>query len=501
MFTREISGLTLTSQVADNLFPNIGGNRFRNDESFVATLRAVMYNRVPKEESISLQYNNSRYTAFEIRGAAPADCIRAFLRNSKIWAMNSGILHVHSFDGDAESNDVCFDIIDSNLTKTMKGYEPLRDVAKWFEQSGKVRARIFLNAELKNVLIFIEKLDMKRWHLMQSLLPRYFPWYFKDSPRTEEETKLLSTLTKRYAPEYEKCIEEFAKKFDFRSQQVRLALAGFETRFERDKLNNVRNQITDTNRRIQALEDQFSAYYRQLAELNTQELGLIEKINRSKDGEDSELLEYFLCNKSLDIVSVRGSTIEFIVNTVLSNFDPDVFDSAIHRNGSFFYRHYETGEDYGNPELTDERIKKLMLAIFQDEKLKLRVCAAYRLGFGDGTYNALKNYHYPEKVLRDHTPNQHIQYYACLGNNGPIIREAMRKRDYIAAISACCSSASNVNFTESNTGTFFMQKICALDVGEIIQMPDGSTKTPVDAVKWLEEQETAKIKKEVDADV
>ena len=64
-------------------------------------------------------------------------------------------------------------------------------------------------------------------------------------------------------------------------------------------------------------------------------------------------------------------------------------------------------------------------------------------------------------------------------------------------MSACCSSATNINFTEPNTGTFFMQKICAPDVGRIIQMPDGSTMTPVNAVKWLEEQEAAKKTKEV----
>lgn len=68
----------------------------------------------------------------------------------------------------------------------------------------------------------------------------------------------------------------------------------------------------------------------------------------------------------------------------------------------------------------------------------------------------------------------------------------MLDRDYVNAVALCCASATNINFTEPNTGTFFMQKICANDVGRIIEMPDGSTMTPLDAVKWLEDQDAKK---------
>lgn len=53
--------------------------------------------------------------------------------------------------------------------------------------------------------------------------------------------------------------------------------------------------------------------------------------------------------------------------------------------------------------------------------------------------------------------------------------------------------------SEANTGTFFMQKICANDVGKIIQMPDGSTATPLDAVRWLEAQDAEKQKEKEEA--
>lgn len=493
MFVKEITGLTLANKVADTLFPNIGGNNFRYDVSFTATLRALLYKRVPKEESINIRLSNSRHSKGEINGVDARDCVRAFLRGTHIMAGVPGTLQIHSFDNTEENNAACFEAIDNGGMGVLKGYVQMQDMSMFMGQK-KIKARFFLNKDANSALIFIERLDMKKWHLLQAFIPRYLPKYFEGKPLGEDEQKLLKTLTTRYAPDYEEQIETFAKRFDFRTQVVRNKLKGFELRFERDKLKNVRDQIVEVNQRIQNLDEQFKGYYQQLTDLTTSELGLIEKLRATEENgtEDTEFMEYFLCNKSLNLVSVRGSTIEFVVATTVSSFDPDVFDSAIRKKGSFFYRHYETGARYENKEMTDERIKRLMLAIFRDEKLKLRVCAAYRLNFGDGSYHGLKNYTFPAEILRDHTPNQHIQYYACLGNNKQYIGRAMINRDYVNAVALCCASATNINFTEPNTGTFFMEKICANDVGRIIEMPDGSTMTPLDAVKWLEDQDAKK---------
>lgn len=497
MFTKQITSLTLAGATADGVFPNIQGVSFNNDVSFLATLRALMHKRIPSEESIFLRVTSSSYSANDIGNASPRDCIRAFLRGAEIVDGDCGNIHIHSFNGDDDGNTACFNKIDNGAVDAfLTGFKLMPDMVKFLEQR-KIRSRFYINEEKCSVLIFIERMDMKRWHLLQSFIPRYFPKYFSATPLDEKELKLIKALTNRYAPEYEELIEEATKQFDFRTAAVRNALRGFENKFEKEELQSVRYAIQDYNAKIANLNQKFADYYQQIRDLTTKELGLIAKIRDGENEEDSEFLEYFLCNKSLELVRVNGARIEFIVKTTISSFDPDVFDSAIHKDGSFFYRHYETGNKYENEELTDERIKKLMLAIFQDETLKLRVCAAYRLDFANGNYAGLENYPYPDGILLDHTPNQHIQHYGCLGNNRQVIADAMLRRDYVGAVSACCSSATNINFTEPNTGTFFMQKICAKKVGKIIQMPDGSTKTPVEAVKWLEEQEATRNMEEV----
>lgn len=503
MFNKALSGLTLTKQVADGLFQNINGQGYRGDTSFLATLRALIYKRVPKEESIWLRVSASRYGKNEINRVTPKDYVRALLRNTDIMSAVPGVLQIHTFDGDEEGNTASFAAIDNGgLNAALdNAFTALPDVSKFLEQRGKIRARVFISEERKSVLIFVEKLDIKRWHLLQSLIPRYMPWYVRKNPFTDEEVALIRSLTERYASDYTELIEQFAKKFDFRTQAVRNMLRGFENAFEKDKLQNVQRQIANDRTCIEQLEQQFRDLYMRIADLTTQELGLITKMRGDGDnGEDTEFMEYMLCNKSVNLVCVSGGAIEFIVTTTISSFDPDLFESAIKQVGhSFFYRHYLTGEKYQNKEMTDERIKRLMIAIFRDEIMKLRVCAAYRLNFSDGGYYGLRNYGFPEEILRDHTPNQHIQYYACMGNNQPYIRKAMLDRNYVAAVSNCCGSATNINLAEANTGTFFMQKICANDVGKIIQMPDGSIATPLDAVKWLEVQDAEKQKKKEEA--
>lgn len=492
MFTKCITSLTLASGIADGMFGNIIAPRYMDDVSFVATLRALMHNRVPDGGQIVLTFTKSNYGAHTIENASGQDCVSAFLSGGRIVRGTSGCLHIHSFEGDSEGNDACFKKLDSGaVIEYLNWLKPADDMNHFFEQR-KIKARFYLSEERNSALIFIEGMTMRKWHLLQSMVPRYFPGYFAEKPLEGKELKLIKSLTNRYAPEYEELIEEAAKQFDFRTEMIRSNLKGFESGFHKIALRETRNEIDRYRERIRELERQFSNYYQNMDELTTRELGLVEKIKTVDDNEDSELMEYFLCNKGLDIVEVRDGTIQFIVKTVISSFDPDMFDSVIHRKESFFYRHYETGRSYGNPELTDDRIKKLMLAIFRDETLKLRVCAAYWLDFKHGEYRGLSGYSYPDDVLKDHTPNQHIQHYACLGNNRAVVADAMVRRDYVSAVSACCSSASNINLTESNTGTFFMQKICDPAVGRIIQMPDGTTMTPVDAVKWLEEQEKAK---------
>ena len=364
-----------------------------------------------------------------------------------------------------------------------------------FLEQRKFRARFFINRDCKTTIIFAERIDYRRWHLLQALIPRFMPWFFEEKV-TQEEFELIQSLTYKDSGKYEELIANFATKFDFRTPLLRKKLAGFEIQTEQAALDSVRHNIRDVRNAMERAMSDYSDYYTALQEYTTKEYGLLQKIERIKSGEeagqDSELVEFLLRNKNFHLISLNNATMEFVITTVISNYDIDQFNALIKNERSCFYHNYYGGDDYGNPEFTKERTARLFNAIFRDETLKLRVCAAYRMNIANGDYRALKNYHFAPEILRTYTPNQHIQYYACLGNNAQIIARAMNDKDYVSAIMAFMSSAGNMNMSEANTVSYFMEKIMAQDVGKIIQMPDGSTATPLDAVKWLEEQDEKK---------
>lgn len=493
MFSKEITGLTLTSRVASNLFQNINGDNFREDVSFLATLRALLYSRVPKEESVTLQYHTSNYRTSQIGEASPRDCVRAFLRGTYVIDGYSGNLTIHSFEGSDADNAACYNLLDEGMQQVLSGYKSATDLSTWIENEAKFKAKIYICEEKRNTIIFTDKLTMKKWHLLESLVTRYFPWYFSSAPLTEEELNLVKTLSKRYAPNYENAIEEFAKRFDFRAEIIRSKLKGFESQFDRRKLNDVRSRIESIESQMRELESMFSNYYREMNECRIQETGLLDRINNASDDE-SEMMEYFLLNKSIHLMDVSGGRIEFVVATTMANFDPDAAESMIRNKRSFFYIDNDNGNEFAG-RMTVEQIERLLKEIFLKETLKLRLCAAYRLDFNNGTYAGIANYSFPRDVIMDHTPNQHIQAYHCLGQNERTIRQSMRANDYVGAVAACVQSANSVNVTEGATCGKMMRRLFSTDIGAVIQLPDGSTKTPLDAVKWLEEQDV-KAKKE-----
>lgn len=491
MFSKEICGLTLTNGIAATLFQNITGVNYRSDESFVATLRALLHSRVPKEESVTLQYSCTDYSAGQLSDSAPRDCVRAFIMDTNITSGKNGILLIHSFEGRSEEdNTACFKVLDEGVPKAVKGFKPLKDLSSWIEESAKFRAKVYINEERRSTIVFTEKMSTKRWHMLESLVTRYFPWYFGPNPLNEEEIDLVKTLTKRYAPNYEAAIETFAKKFDFRSQIVRSKLTGFETQFDRMKLQNVRNNIENVNCQLRDLESRFSSCYRKMDDLRIQEIGLVDKIENGGGDGSNELLDFFLATKSLQLMNVSGGRIEFVVTTTMDNFDPDAADSMVRNENSFFYH-----SGCNNSGFNMDRMKRLLKAIFVDEVLKIRLCAAYALNFETGEYAGKKDYAFTRDIAVDHTPNQHIQGFRCLGQNESMIRDSMRKHDYVGAVSACIQSAKSVNVTESTTCKRMIARLFASDATRFIQMPDKTTMTPLDAVKWLEEQDV-KAKKE-----
>lgn len=81
-------------------------------------------------------------------------------------------------------------------------------------------------------------------------------------------------------------------------------------------MRDVRSQIERIESQMRELESMFSNYYREMNECRIQETGLLGRINSASDDE-SEMMEYFLLNKSIHLMDVSGGRIEFVVATTM----------------------------------------------------------------------------------------------------------------------------------------------------------------------------------------
>lgn len=478
MFAKSISGLEITSQAADYAFANIKGDQFGGDCSFLATLRILLHERAG-DMSIQLKYGTSSYSRDTAEGSEPDALVRDILsgRDYKL----PGILQIVSFSSGEDVCNALFRALDSDSARerTLSGFEELEDLSKFLGQR-KFRTRFFVNHETKSTVIFAERMDFKRWHLLQSLIPRYMPWFFEgENKLTPDEFEFIKSLTNKESDAYETLADKLAQKFDLRSAMLREQFRGFETRADKMALDSIRNNIESTKREISRLHETYATLYARVEDYYIRQFGLEEKIRRGDCGEESDFLKYLLSNKAFNLVNINDSRIEFIITTRLSNFDPEAADRMIANKNSYLY-------DYlGGTPFSKNTASSLLRAIFQDETIKLRLCAAFSVDFASGRYSGLEDYNYPANIRNSYLPNQHTHRYGCLGGNERVIEQAMMEKDYVGVVAACIAAAANMGMGDITVGRHFAKEFFQ-NRYKIYELPDGTLATPEEALRWLE---------------
>lgn len=488
MFTKEISGLQLCSEIANQVFDNIIGCKYGNDESLISSLRVLLSDRLSHGTTVKSFLTRCYLT--NQSALSKEEFLAQATKRMRIleYADNTDMLEIRYFVANDDSNKEILERLDAyGVSDILNGYESANET-KWSQYINRVGVpvRFYLNAEKRNTIVFVGGMTIKRWHIIQSMIPRYLPWYFEEKPITDDEKLFVKSLTERYAPKYEEYCERFAEKFDFRTRFVRNSLDGFENSFLKDRLDQVRAMINDYKRRIKDYEAEIGDLFRRVEESILIESGVLQKMN-GDGAESNELMEMFLNSKNLDLCSVDDGNVTFVVRTTISNFDPDQFEVSLsNRRGAFFvdlhknrrYSEYLT-------DITDDDIERLLIALFRKETMKLRVCAAYTCKFRDGRVTGRENYPFNQKTLDTHVRNYHIDHYSCLGGYGDEMAEACRNHRYMEAVSLCAASAANMSMHEGTTISFFMEEVFDPKCGKVIELPDGTLMTPIEAMKML----------------
>lgn len=487
MFKSVIASTPLVSESANAFFEKIRGDSFQGDVTFLSTLRALVAPRMSEEDTVELSFTSSDFSASTVRNHDAQTVLSAICRYPNAVEGKSGIIQIHSFKSSyPNDNTACFELVESSFEKHYSGWHRLGKVTDFFRKTFAVLC--FINPEKKSAYLFTDGMDVKKMHYLQCSIFAFLPWYFDPEAGVSGiEMKLIESLREKTSQAYEACIAEIASQYDFRTQQIRKLLSGFELRYERQKLESVRRDVLSYIRSIEDFNNRIGDLLRRKAEADICILGLEAKIAQG-DSQDSEIMEYFLCNSNLVLEGVTNTYMEFTCMDYITYFDEDMAKQMIDNHRSYIYR--PNGRTCNNY-IKEDDMKKLMNAIFIDQTLKVKVCAAYRFEL-QGNVIGMSGYDYGYEC-HECFPNPHIDRYSCIGNYQRVINQLLQNHDYIGAIEQCIASCKSVNFADSTVMIEFMNRFYGItgDYSSIhcIELPDGKTVTPRQAVKWLNTQE------------
>ena len=477
MFRERIVETPFTSEDADYFFTNIKsvGNTYAGDKSFLATARALLGQRMPEGEELSLCYRNYQLSKSD---ADRFDDDRVFTSAIGTLPATQNTLTVVEVV-DPETLDRVITVVRMHFTEKFPEWKSEDKVEALFRKS--FPALCFVNKTSKAAILFVDRLALRKWHYIQVCLFRCLPWYFEGEKQiTDAEKKFILTLREDNPTSYLNALHEMAAIYDFEKSRIRRLLSGFETTYERRRFDSIKNEISRYQRQLEDYNNSIAAILGEIRERNISLMGLEAALNQH-DGQ-SELMDYFLADNKLGIESAVDGELRFTVKGFFENFDEDEAEAVICNASG------QVACEPSGARIKYRDMKKLLLSVFVDRKIKLRVCAAYTFYIGDRIQvSGQSGKRYPAE-FSSYLPNPHIQGYACMGTYSKIVNEMLRAGDYVGAIVQCEVSCNSLNWGDYTVISNFVENIYKT-TNTCFELPDGRCVDQVAAVEWLNEQE------------
>lgn len=477
MFKDTISTNTaFTSQQANAVLSSkINGRPILDDYSFIATLRALLIDKIG-DETVTVGFRN---------GLDNGVCIDYILEDD---FYNTNRIMVYGTYRNFNLEDF-IDRLPSKVTSYCENHDrnlnlrEIERVRQLFQKNFKIAA--FVDDVGRNVFIIIPEITVKKLHYMQCTTIGLLPWYFDPSePVSEGNMQLMFSLSKSDSTEYIQCLNKMAEKYDFKTEWIKSALSGFETKYEQLQLKQILNAINEDNEFIDDLMRQIANRSKRIRDNQIMYTGLEQKIKQGS--EKSEIMEYFMSNKSIDLVDSNDCRLTYAVRGYLEFFSPQEAESYINSKSSVMYR-YATDENI-------DKMKKLYEALFIDRTLKIKMCACYKIDIQRMTVDPCGGYVFGPEYINT-LPNPHIDQYNCLGDYREIISELFRRFDYISIIEQTVVSCSSLSFIDTVVMSTFIDEIwgcrpirATVNGDRCIELPDGKMVTASEAMEWVNKE-------------
>lgn len=479
MFSESIQPTQLSNAASERVFARVTGASIYNDSTFVSTLRALVFPRMPESDTLILDYIRISISAaptlpqFEGRDLINEIVSRDFTQ--------PGHLSIVDF-----SNSTVADAWSTWVKQTFiaqhPGYTRVDKVTDFYCRVFPVQC--YINPAIKSSVVFTFGLNIPRMHYLQCGVFAYLPWYFNPADgASDDEMALIESLRQRTPNEYQRLIGVFADKYNLREIGIRTLLDGFEAKYERVEIERITDMIRDNINQIDSLNQRISEVLRAKRDLEIRLLGLQSKMEGAGE---SEIMSFFLNHDNLTLGNVTDDKLYFTVRAPLQYWDEDIAESLLSNPSSFFYA--PNGRKCDNI-IPHDDMRRLLSAVFIDYRVKINFCATYEFSLM-GNVRGLSHNQYDG--CEGYAPNPHIHFYSCMGDYTRYVNQFLRDNDYIGAITQCIASCQSLNLGDYAVLKEFMKLIYGLD-GQVsprcFVMPDGQILTAKEAAAALSADE------------
>lgn len=423
---------------------------YMDDESLIVTLRVLFTNRSERDrETVRFTANN----------------IGTFFYS----AINEVSNNVYIFFGEHDDREISERLLP-------KGFEREEKATAFYRKFCAVHC--YIKRASKTTLVFCQKAGYEAWHYLQVSIPVFLPWCFEGENRlTEWEVGFLQSLCKPTADEYLEKVEFFCRHTDFHNLYVTKALSRY-------KGCGYENLIKAEKEEIKRIDDDIKAFQEHIAlriydrdKICMRLLGLEEK--KKEDKSNEEITEYFLSNKSLDLISVTDDIITFVAKGTFEFFDRDVAERIISNPSSVIYY----------TDMPHDDLELIMREVFLSERIKIQTCAEFTFSIAN-----IRPCRGQKPRFEDYScymPNPHIEDFGCMGSYVQTIVEMLINGNYVGAIEQCLMSTKSLNFADT---TVLQKFVWRLSYGTyqryepIFLLPDGKHVKMEEAIEWLKNQ-------------
>ena len=352
------------------------------------------------------------------------------------------------------------------------------------------QSKIYVDSEHNNVIVVVNSTEaamiitdfMRGYvHLLLSFLPVLYSNLFAVNKLSQNEYRFFKSLSETSSFDFEAAFLSLYLNSEIYQNTLRARLHGFEKNILKSKLGAAEVQISNYRNLIRDVLDQYKKYEHD--KMNA--VYAYEGLKRTVDtcGDSSEFEQYLLSNPNLFEIRMNDNfNLSFTIRTHLDSYDVDgwplVADNIIR----------------GIPTSKKDDLRLVLDHVFSNKPdLKIRMCAAWCIDFDTNCASTRMHYAYEHdgEIYKTYVPNPHMDYFSCLGQNGPDIIACLSTGNMIDAIEYCIAATKAVNIHEAGP-TFipFISNIVSSNK-KCFEAKDGTLLTWKEAANMLKEEQNA----------